>query len=147
MVRPARRRRGPDEGGAAGASRPTNSPGLSNFTTRPRPASKGVTSGPSSLPYSGMPASSRSVSRAGTPAGARAVPVQGLAGPEPERIASGQPGRDQAGSGAARSKRLPDRDRVLRTAEHLEAVLAGVPGPRYPGPVPRHLAERPGVIP
>src|ERR1700734_232301 len=69
MVSPTSRRAGGAEASADSAERPTKSPGLSNFTTRPRPASNGVMDGPSSLPYSGMPASSRSVSRAARPAG------------------------------------------------------------------------------
>jgi sarcosine oxidase gamma subunit len=54
---------------AARAAFPTKSTALSSLTTRPRPASNGVVSVVSSLPYSGIPASSRSVSRADSPAG------------------------------------------------------------------------------
>src|SRR5262249_18665125 len=72
-TRPISVRRGPSAARAASESRPTKSPGLSSLTTRPSPASYGVTSGPSSLPYNGMPASRRSVSRAASPAAGRSA--------------------------------------------------------------------------
>ena len=67
---PRRRRATPRSCSAASASRPRKSP-LSHATTQPSPACSGVMPGPSSWPCSGRPASSRSVSRAPSPAGAK----------------------------------------------------------------------------
>ncbi len=60
------------------AARPTKSPSFSNFTTRPSPASNGVSAVDSSLPYSGMPASRRSVSRQDSPHGISPAPSPAL---------------------------------------------------------------------
>ena len=106
---------------ASRASRPTNSP-FSSLTTRPRLASNGFVSRSSSLPYSGMPASSRSVSRAPSPHGR-----------SPCRLAGG------------RDAPPTPRGARSRIAEELEAVLAGVAGA---GDEARDAGHRPlgGVV-
>ena len=81
------------------AARPRKSP-LSKRTTQPSPAWSGVIPGPSSWPWSGSPASSRSVSRAPSPAGR-------------------DPGVEQ---------RPPHRRRRRAGHVQLDAVLAGVAG-------------------
>ena len=97
-ARPRRRRATPCSRSATSGSRPRNPPGLSHATTQPRPAWRGVIPGPSSWPCSGRPASSRSVSRAPSP----------------------------AGYGPGAEHRLPhDRRRVGRDGQ-LDAVLARV---------------------
>ena len=84
--------------------RPTKSPSLSNFTTRPRPASNGVTV-------------------------RQLVPVQRHAGLQAQRVPAGQPARDEPDALARLGQRLPQLDRCSagRRVE-LEAVLAGVAG-------------------
>ena len=77
---------------------------------------------------------------------AELVAVQRHAGLQPERIAGRQASRNQAGRSSLRNQRGPDGLGVLRAAEHLEAVLTGVPGARHPGLAPRHLPERSRVI-
>ena len=100
-----RRPAGPGAGGRRPApfgrerARPRKSP-LSQRTTQPSPAWSGVIPSPSSWPCSGSPASSRSVSRAPSPAGVDA-------------------GRDD---------RPPEARRVRRGHVDLDAILAGVPG-------------------
>ena len=113
---------------ASSASRPTKSPSFSNFTTRPSPASKGVSAVVSSCPYSGMPASRRSVSRQDRPHGTR--PAAAPASVSACHSCSASLGRD----------------------EQLEAVLAGVAGagdqrgrrPRRCRAGPRSTSGRPG---
>ena len=98
------------------AARPTNSACLSSLTTRPRPASYGFVSRPSSLPYSGMPASRRNVSRA----------------PRPHAMMP-------AGCPAAR-RASHTGNASCPVKEELEAVLAGVAGARDERGLPAHVA-------
>ena len=101
----AQARPGPGSGracaAAASAARPTKSPGLPSLTTRPRPASNGV--------------SVRS----------ELVAVQRHPGLEAQRVPGRQAGRDQARGLAGRGQRRPEMLARLRgPGEQLEAVLA-----------------------
>ena len=57
------------------------------------------------------------------------VAVERHAGLEPERVARAEPDRQPAGRPDRVEQRVPERHRVGRVDEELEAVLAGVPGP------------------
>ena len=89
----------PGSRSASSAALPRNA-GLFHPTTQPSPACSGVMPGPSSWPCSGRPASSRSVSRAPSPAGSTPAPSTA---------------RHNAGGRLGRHG-------------HLDAVLAGVAG-------------------
>ena len=74
VAMPTRWRATPASRSASSAARPRNV-GLPHATTQPRPACSGVMPGPSSWPCNGNPASSRSVSRAPSPAGTMPAPT------------------------------------------------------------------------
>ena len=105
-TRPTRRAAGPSRATRSSAARPTKSPGLSSFTTRPRPASNGFV------------------------VAVELVAVERHAGLEPERVAGAQADGLQAVLGARLDERVPELARAVAFDEHLEAVLAGVAGPR-----------------
>ena len=58
------------------------------------------------------------------------VAVEAHGGLEAQRVAGAEAGRDDVLVPARLENRVPDRDGLLRRHEHLEAVLAGVAGPR-----------------
>ncbi len=82
----------------------------------------------------------------GRQGGAQLVPVQRHARLEAQRVAAGQPARDQAGALARLGQGLPQLDGVLRLHEQLEAVLAGVPGAGDEGRDARDRAGQAGVV-
>jgi len=88
------------------------------------PLRKVSRSGPSSLPYSGMPAQAGAYA-SGQPGGTRPAP-----GATPTASAS------QIGTAVLRAAETPQKP-----------YLAGISGPRHPGPVPGHPRRSPGVVP